>query len=698
MTPISTTGTDVYADGTFRSRHSALSVLPDIPDPDEENTNGFDPLVPRSIDLPTALPPGGKIDPGLGDIAKIFAAPEDPSKWASWRKDLATWRDEARDRLSYSGEIYEREETGWARKAYSVAQVWLWDERLFDHTKQEFTVDAFLEATKDFGGFDGIVLWHAYPIIGIDDRNQYDFYRDVPGLPEVINHLHQQGIRVFINYNPWDTGTRRPAGSDAEELVRLVGDLGVDGVFLDTLKEGDPDLTRALLSATPPQVLEGESRVPNQRIEDHQLSWAQWFADSTAPGVMRAHWFEPRHMMHSIRRWNRDHSSELQSAWMNGTGILVWDAVFGAWVGWNNRDKSTLRRMLRAQRVLTDLLTEGDWDPLLGASAEALEEGIYVSRFRHQSMTLWTAINRRDKDWTGDPLSEPLPAHSVRIDITSGRLAVETITIPGRSVAGILEISATKPIPTDIMNLIAEAQADTFSNDASFPTREVVRVVPPRAGATLEKLPKGAVVVEEGTHDVLTEFRRRETGHYQGAPYVEEWKPLPPRLHDHRSRNLRVTLPNPVAVGKHEVSVKEFLEFIAVTGYQPLNKSQYLIANYDPEAPVTGVSLTDARAYAVWKQARLPNEFEWQLAAEQPGFMRREPAVWNWTESEHHDRITRFVMLKGGSEHRSQGSDWYADGGVRQPAFSLKLLLAGQGVERSSNISFRLAWDLEPTT
>ena len=50
-------------------------------------------------------------------------------------------------------------------------------------------------------------------------------------------------------------------------------------------------------------------------------------------------------------------------------------------------------------------------------------------------------------------------------------------------------------------------------------------------------------------------------------------------------------------------------------------------------------------------------------------------------------------MLKGGSEHVSSGSDWYTDGGPREPSFSLKLLLAGLGVERSSSIGFRLAWD-----
>ena len=56
---------------------------------------------------------------------------------------------------------------------------------------------------------------------------------------------------------------------------------------------------------------------------------------------------------------------------MNGTGMIVWDAVFGSWVGWNDRDASTLRRMVRVQRSLADVLIDGEWTPLVDVTEEA---------------------------------------------------------------------------------------------------------------------------------------------------------------------------------------------------------------------------------------------------------------------------------------------------------------------------------------
>jgi formylglycine-generating enzyme required for sulfatase activity len=171
-------------------------------------------------------------------------------------------------------------------------------------------------------------------------------------------------------------------------------------------------------------------------------------------------------------------------------------------------------------------------------------------------------------------------------------------------------------------------------------------------------------------------FRRRETGTYGEAPYVDEWKPLPPRLHDQVEVPHATVAARHFAIGRREVTNGE------------LGRSG------DPEAPATDVDLAEARAYASSVGARLPTEDEWQLAAEAGLLERARPLVWNWTESEHSDGRTRFAILKGGSDYVAEGSDWYVEGGPHPPEHSLKLLLLGGGLARSSSIGFRLAVDL----
>ena len=572
-------------------------------------TTAFDPLVPRPIDRPTPID-------GELDSAKIIAAPDDPADWPAWRDELAQWRDGAR--AGYDGSAYER--LTWTQDCFSVALVWLWDERLYDHDAQRFTPERLLdEADREFGGYDGIVLWHAYPVIGIDERNQFDWYRDVPGIAELVRFFQERGVRVFVDYNPWDVGTHREPVSDAEAVAKLVRELGADGVFLDTMKEAMPELRAAL----PDAAFEGESTLSLARIPDHHLSWAQWFADSPVPGVIRARWFEQRHMLHHTRRWNRSHAEELRSAWLNGVGMLVWENVFGAWVGWNERDKGLLRGMLAVQRRWASLLSHGQWTPLAARSANVQVVG---SRWRHGGEELWALANRGDDAFDGEV---SLAGRPVRIALPP--LGLAAVTPDGVSIFG--------------------------GGSSAYPARETARIDAPHV--LRDAVPDGFVAVEP--QPVRARFRRRETGVYGAVPYVEEWKPLPPRLHDF------VEVDRPAPRGRFAIAVRE--------------------------EPVTGLTLAEARAYAAARGARLPTEDEWQLAAEAGLLERNEPLVWNWTESEHTDGRTRFAILKGGSAFQAEGSDWYVDGGPQPPEFSLQLLLAGP-LQRSPRIGFRLAVDL----
>ncbi len=579
-----------------------------------------DPWSPRPIDRPSPVSLDSEAPLDALDGAKVFAAPDDPGEWAAWRDVLNRWRADARTRIAYDDGAYRQPEFAWTQSCFSVALVWLWDELLYDHAAGRFTPDRFCEESeREFGGFDGVVLWHAYPVIGIDERNQFDYYRDVPGIRELVDAFHARGVRVFVNYNPWDIGTRREPVDDDAALGELVRELGVDGVFLDTMKEARPALRAAVDAVRPGIAFEGESTLPLARVCDHHLSWAQWFSDSPVPGVLRARWFEQRHMLHHTRRWNRDHLEELHSAWLNGVGMLVWENVFGAWVGWSERDKGLLRAMLPIQRRHAELLATGEWTPLAAASPDTR---VVASRWDHGETTLWALANR------GDAYAGPV-----------GELEVE---IPAGGIAAFLG---------------SEQIMVAGGGNASFPARKAARV--PAPVVRVDAIPDGFAAVEPRPSTAV--FRRRETGTYGEAPYVEEWKPLPPRLHDF------VEVERPAPRGRFAISVRDVK---------------------------LGLDLAEARAHAVSVGARLPTEDEWQLAAEAGVLDFSGPRVWNWTESEHSDGRTRFAILKGGSDWKAEGSDWYVDGGPQEPAYSLKLLLVGGGLARSQRIGFRLAVDL----
>jgi len=302
-------------------------------------------------------------------IDNIIRAPDDPKAWPAWRRQLKQWRAEARAKLRYDDSYYRQEAFAWTASDFACCFLMMCDLMFYDPEAGTYQVDSLLEyGRKEFGGFDSVVLWHAYPRIGFDQRNQFDFYRDMPGglaaLQSLTRTLHNHGVKVFIDYNPWDRGTRREENTDFDVLAELVQAMEADGIFLDTMQQAEA-LRDTLDASRSGAVLESELALPLSEVATHHMSWAQRFQDSHAPGVLRNKWFERRHMQHQIRRWDEDHTAELHTAWMNGSGMLVWENVFGSLKLWSPRDRSILRAMLPIQRRYRRLLSGEDWTPLV---------------------------------------------------------------------------------------------------------------------------------------------------------------------------------------------------------------------------------------------------------------------------------------------------------------------------------------------
>jgi formylglycine-generating enzyme len=653
---------------------------------------GFSPYVPRPIDRPAVVPLTPDADLSVLDEAKIFAAPDDPADWPAWRAAITRWRDEAWSRIDYTPHRYNTMAEAGPR---IVEMVWLWDERLYDFATGRFTVDAYIDAGEaEFGGFDAVMLWNAYPVLGIDARDHFAFFEDIPELPDVVAAFQRRGVKVYFTYYPWETGS----GPEAiEKVTAIVERCGFDAVFLDSSKQASSRLRAALDAIDPSIPIECESRVPLAQIADQTMSWAQWFADSEVPGVLRAKWFERRHELHHIRRWNRSHLDELHSAWLNGTGVLVWPVVFGVWVGWNARDRAILAHMRRLYLENADHFISENWTPL--ADHPGQDAKIYASRWETKTGRLWTLANRGE-DYTGPLLSiEPeQKEQGIWIDLVSGeilaaaRQADGRIALCGTMPAGAIACIANRAAPS------AAAGPDIASAAHDFPARVAERV--PAPFVLHQNGPAGMTELDVPDGDLTATYRLRETALYGEAPYVEEWKPLPPRLHQIATMT-RPLYAHRIAIARDEVTNGQFFQFLSHTAYQPARPERFL-AHWHNGAPrpgtesdpVTHIELDDARAYAEWKRLRLPTEDEWQIAAQQGLLNRAEPLVWNLTESEHRDGRTRFAILKGGCARLSQVSDWYVESGPLPPERSVKLLAVGAGLARSPMIGFRCAVDI----
>jgi hypothetical protein len=338
-----------------------------------------------------------------------------------------------------------------------------------------------------------------------------------------------------------------------------------------------------------------------------------------------------------------------------------------------------------------------EWEPL----AETAAPQLVASQWMRDGVPLWTLVNRGgdyDGPWlageglvdliTGGPASGVLRAGGIAAVTVQAASPSSGLSPPSPSKGEGQEPEAQDERPSLLVRESGRRPDEGEQPSSVFPARPAIRVPAPTIRHVAS--PLGMVAVDWPGGDITVSYRLRETGLYGEAPFVDEWKPLPPRLHAMATMTRHVPA-HRFAIGLREVSAEEYRRFLAESGYRPVRGERFALAE---TGPATFVELADARTYAAWAGFRLPTEDEWQIAAERGLLERAVPLVWNLTESEHIDGRSRFHILKGGSAPLAAPSDWYVETGPMPPGRSVKLLQCGAGLNRSRLIGFRCAVDL----
>jgi formylglycine-generating enzyme required for sulfatase activity len=691
--------------------------------------------------------------PGPAEV--FFPGPNSASEQPGWLEGLKAWRKDRRTLLRYDGAQYERPELQWTQHIFSQVQLLIWDRSLYDPDKGEYTVDRFMTETESrIGPIDAVLIWPVYPNLGVDDRNQFDMLRDLPGgIPGVrgmVQQFHRHSVKVFFPLLVWDTGTRNEGAALPAVMADLLKSVDADGINFDTLESVPPGYREASDAVGHPLALEPQFQPRDASLAWTNLSWNDWVTWEGkpypfVPMVSRNKWMEPRHTANITDRFTRDKTDSLQHAFFNGQGYATLENLWGFWYGTTPHDAEAILRFSRIERAMAEYLLSPDWEP---HSAAAVQAGVFASRFPLPKGTLWTLVNRNEYDVAGAEIE--LSAHpgihfydlwhgtELRPVATAGKVELD-FELEGLGFGAIL---ASEEKPDENLQSLLAFMAERSRRPLSSYTRNwnavpqtLVEIPPTRIA---QSAPAGMVRIPEGDYDFSVSGIEIEGGNDPGADVQYPWETSARRFHRHPMRM------HSFYIDRTLVTNGEFKKFLDATHYHPKDDHNFLrawpkagdaeagVADNWANQPVTWVSIEDARAYASWSGKRLAHEWEWQYAA-QGADARPYPwgAVWNpsavpsvdsgssmhppaavgsfpqgaspfgvldlvgnvsqWTD-EYRDPHTRAAIVRGGASYQPSGSIWYFPQTYRLDEHQ-KYLLMSPGHDRAGTIGFRCVVD-----
>ena len=569
--------------------------------------------------------------------------------------------------------LFKRADLAWIKKAYVMHLMMAWDKDFYDVADGKYYLKEFIDKGKRlYGGDDAICIWPTWPTLGIDQRNQFDLYRDLPGglkqLKSLSNEARNLGVKFFIAYNPWDESTR--SEEHLQGLADLIMETEADGVVLDTKGESSKELQAAADRVRPGVIMYSEGMaVPEdmQGIISGRVHNALYY-----PPLLNLNKFiRPDFAILRVAEvFKEPILREYAVAFFNGYGTEINQFAPGH-PGWEEDQYRYLGRTTRILRENSENFTAAAYTPLI----KTLYDSVWVNKWERGEKTLFTIFSLKPEG-INKRFFEVNPAEKYHwIDLwkhndvelkKEGDKTYAIVDIEGfdsrylgtnneGSVSCIVRFK--KHIEARIVEdqLVGEvtlgSKVKIWTGDPSY---EKLPIEPHVKGGQFEiSISKqlhsyeGKIVVQVLNDDELVDEQ------------VLYLKPGTPRLITTTTRtpelakkpiemvkipagNFKIHftqgdefIPYPKEREGEMVAVKSFMmdrypvtnslfkKFIDASRYFPTDTANYLkhwkgnkIPKGEEDFPITYVSYEDALAYAKWAEKRLPTEIEWQHAAQ----------------------------------------------------------------------------------